>query len=53
VRYTWGADILGLDAVGPLAPGFVADLAVYQLDDLRFEAFHDVTVAPVATGIRP
>jgi 8-oxoguanine deaminase len=48
-----GADILGLDAVGALAPGFAADLAVYRLDDLRFEAFHDVAIAPVATGIRP
>ncbi len=48
-----GAGILGLDAVGIVAPGFEADLAVYRLDDLRFAAFHDVAVAPVATGIRP
>jgi len=48
-----GAEILGLDAVGAVAPGFAADLAIYRLDDLRFAAFHDVAVAPVATGIRP
>ena len=48
-----GAEILGLDAVGMVAPGFEADLAVYRLDDLRFAAFHDVAIAPVATGIRP
>jgi 8-oxoguanine deaminase len=48
-----GARILGLDSVGAVAPGFEADLAVYRLDDLRFAAFHDPAVAPVATGIRP
>jgi cytosine/adenosine deaminase-related metal-dependent hydrolase len=48
-----GAEILGLDAVGAIAPGLEADLAIYQLDDIRFAAFHDVAIAPVATGIRP
>jgi 8-oxoguanine deaminase len=48
-----GAQILGLDAVGLIAPGFEADLAIYRLDDLRFVAFHDIATAPVATGIRP
>jgi cytosine/adenosine deaminase-related metal-dependent hydrolase len=48
-----GARILGLDAVGVVATGFEADLAVYRLDDLRFAAFHDAAIAPVATGIRP
>jgi cytosine/adenosine deaminase-related metal-dependent hydrolase len=48
-----GAEALGLDAVGIVAPGFEADLAVYRLDDLRFAAFHDPAVAPVATGVRP
>ena len=48
-----GAKILGLDAVGAIAPGFEADLAIYRLDDIRFAAFHDPAIAPVATGIRP
>src|SRR5262249_22294471 len=48
-----GAAILGLDAVGLVAPGSEADLAVYRLDDLRFAAFHDRAIAPVATGVRP
>ncbi len=48
-----GAEILGLDAVGAVAPGLEADLAVYRLDDLRFAAFHDAAIAPVATGVRP
>ncbi|MGH7248484.1 MAG: amidohydrolase family protein, partial [Pseudomonadota bacterium] len=48
-----GAKILGLDAVGAVAPGLAADLAVYRLDDLRFAGFHDIGIAPVATGIRP
>ena len=48
-----GADILGLDSVGAIAPGYEADLAIYRLDDIRFAAFHDVAIAPVATGVRP
>ena len=48
-----GAAILGLDAVGLVAPGYAADLAVYRLDDLRFAAFHDIAIAPVAAGVRP
>src|SRR5262245_15168159 len=48
-----GAEILGLDSVGAIAPGYEADLAIYRLDDIRFAAFHDVAIAPVATGIRP
>jgi cytosine/adenosine deaminase-related metal-dependent hydrolase len=48
-----GARMLGLDRVGAVAPGFEADLAIYRLDDIRFAAFHDPAIAPVATGIRP
>ena len=48
-----GADILGLDSIGAIAPGYEADLAIYELDDIRFAAFHDAAIAPVATGIRP
>jgi len=48
-----GAEILGFDAVGAVAPGFEADLAIYRIDDVCFAAFHDMAIAPVATGIRP
>jgi cytosine/adenosine deaminase-related metal-dependent hydrolase len=48
-----GAQVLGLDAVGLVAPGHEADLAVYRLDDIRFAGFHDPAIAPVATGVRP
>lgn len=48
-----GAEILGFDTVGAIAPGFEADLAIYALDDIRFAAFHDLGIAPVATGVRP
>lgn len=48
-----GAGILGLDALGALAPELEADLAVYQLDELCFAAHHDLAIAPLATGIRP
>ena len=48
-----GAAVLGFEKVGAIAPGFAADLAVYELDDIRFAAFHDPGIAPVATGVRP
>ena len=48
-----GAKVLDLGAVGLIAPGYEADLAVYRLDDIRFAAFHDTAIAPVATGVRP
>lgn len=48
-----GAEILGFETVGAIAPGFEADLAIYDLDDIRFAAFHDPGIAPVATGVRP
>jgi len=48
-----GTKVLGLGAVGLIAPGYEADLAVYRLDDIRFAAFHDPAIAPVATGVRP
>jgi 8-oxoguanine deaminase len=48
-----GAEILGLESVGAIAPSFEADLALYELDDIRFAAFHDPGIAPVATGVRP
>jgi cytosine/adenosine deaminase-related metal-dependent hydrolase len=48
-----GAKLLGLDAVGVLAPGYAADIAIYDLDDARFWSLHDRAIAPVATGVRP
>lgn len=48
-----GAEALGLDMVGAIAPGLEADLAIYGVDDLCFAGFHDLAIAPIATGIRP
>jgi 8-oxoguanine deaminase len=46
-----GAKIVGLDAVGTLAPGQAADLAVYGLDrDPRYFGLHDPAIGPVASG---
>lgn len=48
-----GAKVLGLDAIGTLAPGMAADIALYALDDPRYFGLHDVAVGPVASGGRP
>jgi 8-oxoguanine deaminase len=46
-----GAAVLGLDAVGTLAPGQAADLAIYRLDrDPRYFGLHDLAIGPVASG---
>jgi 8-oxoguanine deaminase len=46
-----GASVLGLDAVGTLAPGQAADIAVYGLDrDPRYFGLHDPAIGPVASG---
>lgn len=46
-----GAEVLGLDAVGTLAPGQAADLAIYGLDrDPRYFGLHDPAIGPVASG---
>jgi 8-oxoguanine deaminase len=48
-----GARVLGLDAIGRLAPGMAADIAIYALDhDPRHFGLHDVAIAPVASGGR-
>jgi 8-oxoguanine deaminase len=48
-----GARVLGLGAIGRLAPGMAADIAVYALDhDPRHFGLHDVAIAPVASGGR-
>lgn len=48
-----GAQIMGLDEIGRVAPGFAADLAVYRLDDPRYFGLHDPAIGPVASGGRP
>lgn len=48
-----GAKVLGLDAIGTLAPGMAADLALYELDHPRYFGLHDIAVGPVASGGRP
>ncbi|SAK83463.1 amidohydrolase [Caballeronia temeraria] len=45
-----GAGVLGLDAVGTLEVGKAADLVLYDIDDPRFYGYHDIAVAPVASG---
>jgi cytosine/adenosine deaminase-related metal-dependent hydrolase len=46
-----GAAVLGLDAVGTLAPGQAADIAIYGLDrDPRYFGLHDAAIGPVASG---
>ena len=48
-----GARVLGLKETGAIAPGLCADIAVYQLDDLRYAGLHDIAIGPVASGGRP
>lgn len=48
-----GATVLGLEAVGTLAPGMAADIAIYSLDEARYFGLHDVALGPVVSGGRP
>jgi cytosine/adenosine deaminase-related metal-dependent hydrolase len=46
-----GAQVLGLDAVGTLAPGQAADLSLFGIDrDPRYFGLHDPAIGPVASG---
>ncbi len=45
-----GADLLGLDRVGTIAPGMAADLMIYALDHPRYAGLHDPAIGPVAAG---
>jgi len=45
-----GAQVLGLDGVGSLAPGMAADLVVYDLDQPCHWGLHDTGLAPVISG---
>jgi cytosine/adenosine deaminase-related metal-dependent hydrolase len=47
-----GGQVLGLKT-GVLAPGYAADLAIYELSDPRYFGLHDPAIAPVASGGRP
>ncbi|MGH8682457.1 MAG: amidohydrolase family protein [Burkholderiales bacterium] len=48
-----GARVLGIDNVGTIEVGRAADLAVYELDQLRYAGLHDPAIGPVASGGRP
>jgi cytosine/adenosine deaminase-related metal-dependent hydrolase len=48
-----GARILGLDAVGTLEPGMVADLAVYDLAHPRYFGQFQPALAPLMGGGAP
>lgn len=45
-----GAQVLGMEGVGTLAPGQAADLVVLPLNEPRQWGLHDPAVAPVACG---
>jgi cytosine/adenosine deaminase-related metal-dependent hydrolase len=45
-----GATVLGLPAIGTLAVGQAADLAVFDLTHPRYAGLHDPLIAPVACG---
>jgi cytosine/adenosine deaminase-related metal-dependent hydrolase len=47
-----GGEVLGLHT-GMLAPGYAADIAIYELADPRHFGLHDPAIAPVASGGRP
>ncbi len=48
-----GARVLGIDNTGAIEVGRAADLAVYELDQLRYAGLHDPAIGPVASGGRP
>jgi cytosine/adenosine deaminase-related metal-dependent hydrolase len=45
-----GAEILGLPAIGTLAVGQAADLAMFDLTHPRYAGLHDPLIAPIASG---
>jgi 8-oxoguanine deaminase len=48
-----GARVLGIDNIGALEVGRAADLAVYDLAELRYAGLHDPAIGPVASGGSP
>jgi cytosine/adenosine deaminase-related metal-dependent hydrolase len=45
-----GADLLGLELVGTLAPGKAADIVVHALEHPRYGGLHDAAIGPVVAG---
>ncbi len=45
-----GARALGLHAVGRIAPGLQADLALYSLNHPRYAGHHELATAPITAG---
>lgn len=48
-----GAKVLGFEGLGELAPGKLADLAIYRLDGPRYLGLNDAAIGPVVSGGRP
>jgi cytosine/adenosine deaminase-related metal-dependent hydrolase len=48
-----GAKMMGFDRVGALAPGYCADLVMYDLNHPRYAGLHDPAIGPVAAGGAP
>ncbi len=48
-----GAQVLGFESLGELAPGHPADLAIYRLDAPRYLGLNDPAIGPVVSGGRP
>jgi len=48
-----GAQVLGFDGLGEIAPGRPADIAIYRLDQPRYFGLNDPAIGPVASGGRP
>lgn len=45
-----GAQLLGMDKVGKLEPGYAADLVLYDLQQPRFAGVHSALAAPLICG---
>jgi cytosine/adenosine deaminase-related metal-dependent hydrolase len=45
-----GAAVLGMPAIGTLAVGQAADIAVFDLNHPRYAGMHDPLIAPIASG---
>ncbi len=48
-----GARMMGFGDVGVIAPGFAADIAIHELDQLRHAGLHDPLIGPVASAGAP
>lgn len=48
-----GARVLGIDNIGAIEVGRAADLAVYDLAELRYAGLHDPLIGPVACAGAP